>query len=308
MGLGEGGRKRAAAMWYLVGLPSYKNLTEAVELALAGCRSEIRKQSEKAARQKVPPEARQALKASKKAFSLASWKPTPEPYAERARLTRRTERYDRYQQVVALDAQGFEQTETAQRVGLSKRTIQRWLAEDGFPEARTRRKRRSIFDPYATYVLKRWGEGQRNGLRLYQEIKEQGFSGTPQTVYRFLRRLREQLPLVQAVEVPPTAIQGVVAKEAVWLFVRHPEKLDETEQKTLATICQASSTAQTLYQLVQEFRQMLHTRSGEKLDEWLEKVRSSQIRELQSFVTGIERDKAAVIAGLTLPQNNDHVA
>ena len=25
MGLGEGGRKRAAAMWYLVGLPSYED-------------------------------------------------------------------------------------------------------------------------------------------------------------------------------------------------------------------------------------------------------------------------------------------
>ena len=36
----------------------------------------------------------------------------------------------------------------------------------------------------------------------------------------------------------------------------------------------------------------------------LEKVRASQIRELQSFVLGIERDKAVVVAGLTLPQNN----
>jgi len=203
-----------------------------------------------------------------------------------------------------LDAQGFEQAEIAERVGLSKRTIQRWLQEGSFPEARQRRKRRSIFDPYAAYALKRWKEGQRNGLQLYQEIKEQGFSGTSQTVYRFLRRLREQLPLVQAVEAPATPVQDVVAKEAVWLFVRDPEKLDETEQSTLAAICQASSTAKTLYQLVQEFRQMLHTRSGEKLDEWLEKVGISQIRELQSFVTGIERDKAAVVAGLTLPQNN----
>jgi hypothetical protein len=42
MGLGEGGRKRAAVMWYLVGLPSYKNLVEAVELTLARCRTEIR--------------------------------------------------------------------------------------------------------------------------------------------------------------------------------------------------------------------------------------------------------------------------
>ena len=33
-------------------------------------------------------------------------------------------------------------------------------------------------------------------------------------------------------------------------------------------------------------------------------VRASQIRELQGFVGSLERDKAAVVAGLTLPQNN----
>lgn len=49
---------------------------------------------------------------------------------------------------------------------------------------------------------------------------------------------------------------------------------------------------------------MLRTRTGEQLDDWLEKVRASQIRALQGFVVGIERDKAAVVAGLTLPQNN----
>jgi len=45
-------------------------------------------------------------------------------------------------------------------------------------------------------------------------------------------------------------------------------------------------------------------REGEKLDDWLAKATASQIRELQSFVLGVARDKAAVIAGLTLPQNN----
>jgi transposase len=58
------------------------------------------------------------------------------------------------------------------------------------------------------------------------------------------------------------------------------------------------------YTLVQQFAQMLRTRTGEQLDAWLEKVRASQIREFQSFVLGIERDKAAAVAGLTLPQNN----
>jgi transposase len=285
----------------------YKNLTEAVELALARCREAIRKQSEEASRRAVPQAARKALTASKKAFSITTWKPTPDAYAERARLSRRAQRYDRYQQVIALDAQGFEQAEIAHRVGLSRRTIQRWLQEETFPEVRRRKKRRSIFDPYAAYVLRRWKEGCKNGSQLYREIAGKGYSGSEQTVHRFLRRLREQLPLVQAVVAPPTPVQNFVAKEAVWLFVRDPADLNETEQATLATICQASDTARMIYQLVQQFRHMLHTRSGEQLDAWLEKVRASQIRALQSFVVGVERDKAAVVAGLTLPQNNSLV-
>ncbi len=106
------------------------------------------------------------------------------------------------------------------------------------------------------------------------------------------------------VEAPQHPVQDVMAKEAVWLFVRDPSSLDEKEQGALTAICQASDTASTIYQLVQELRRILHTRSGTLLDTWLEKVRASQIRELQSFVAGIERDKAAVVAGLTLPQNS----
>jgi transposase len=62
--------------------------------------------------------------------------------------------------------------------------------------------------------------------------------------------------------------------------------------------------AKLAYELVQHFAQMVRTRTGEQLDDWLERVRASKIRELQGFVAGVERDKAAVRAGLTLPQNN----
>jgi len=58
------------------------------------------------------------------------------------------------------------------------------------------------------------------------------------------------------------------------------------------------------YALVQQFALMLRTRTGEQLDAWIEHVRERGIRELQGFVVSIERDKAAVVAGLKLPQNN----
>ena len=49
---------------------------------------------------------------------------------------------------------------------------------------------------------------------------------------------------------------------------------------------------------------MLRTRTGEKLDAWLAQVADSRIPELLNFAKGIEQEKAAVVAGLTLPQNN----
>lgn len=279
-----------------------KNLTEAVELTLARCRAEIRK----AAYDALPEEERKVvdpLTLPLEPVALENWKPAPDPCTERERLTRQAQRQDRYEQVLALQAQGLGKKEIARRVGITTRTLENWQKK-GVPQAGRRRKRPSCFDPYASYVLSRWEQGCTNGLQLYQEIKEQGYTGTEKTVYRFLVPLRRNQQIIQKAVVPHVPLQDFSAKDAVWWFVRDRSLLDEKEQTTLAKICQASETARVTYQLVQEFRQMLHALEGTKLDEWLAKVKASQIRELQSFVTGIERDKAAVVAGLTLPQNN----
>jgi transposase len=200
--------------------------------------------------------------------------------------------------------QGLGNAEIARRVGLTARTLQNWQKKGSFPEAQRRRKRPSCFDPYACYVLSRWEQGCHNGSQLYREIKAQGYRGQERQVHRFLLPLRKKVRIIQKAENAHVPLQDFSAKDAVWLFVRDPATLDAKEQATLTAICQASETAKTTYQLVQEFRHLLHHREAEKLDDWLEAVKASQIRELQSFVTGCERDKAAVVAGLTLAQNN----
>ena len=49
---------------------------------------------------------------------------------------------------------------------------------------------------------------------------------------------------------------------------------------------------------------MVRERTGEQLDAWLGAVRASQLKAFQTFVTGVQKDKDAVLAGLTLPWNN----
>ena len=50
--------------------------------------------------------------------------------------------------------------------------------------------------------------------------------------------------------------------------------------------------------------QMIREQTGHQLDAWLGEAEASHLPELQSFAKGIHQDKAAVLAGLTLPWSN----
>ncbi len=49
---------------------------------------------------------------------------------------------------------------------------------------------------------------------------------------------------------------------------------------------------------------MVRERTGEQLDAWLGAVQASHLEAFQPVVTGVQQDKDAVFAGLTLPWSN----
>ncbi len=213
-----------------------KNLVEAVEKALACCRAELRKDqkaketSEGASPEELP-------------LSLAT--ADGQPYS-----AHQTERYDRYQQVVALRAQGVKIKEIAKRVGLGARTVQGWLAEGAYVETNYHHQHRSRFDAYEAYVRKRWDEGCHNIQQLWREIKAQGYPHSDRALRAHLEGVRGKKPA----ELPEAGVlDHFSAKKAVWLFVRPFEDLLEKEQEELLAMRQAGAMAETMYQLVQEF-------------------------------------------------------
>ena len=264
-----------------------KNLAEAVQKALACCGGEIRKDR----------------KAEETAVAPSPEEPLPSHLTSGGRLysVHQTERYDRYQQVVALRDQGVKVQEIAKRVGLGMRTVQRWVTQGGYVETNYHHKHRSRYDAYAAYVQQRWNEGCHNIQQLWREIKAQGYPHSD-------RALRAQLGIgcgKKKADLPEaSSLDRFEAKTAVWLFIRPLDDLDGKERAELETLRQASETVETIYQLVQEFLQMVRKRGGKQLESWLTKVRACPIPELRRFANGIERDKAAVLAGLTLSYNN----
>ena len=77
--------------------------------------------------------------------------------------------------------------------------------------------------------------------------------------------------------------------------------MKEEELKHLHLLRQASPRAETAYQLVETFLQMVRERTGQQLDAWLKDVEASHLKAFESFTTSIQQDKDAVVAGLTLP-------
>jgi transposase len=94
---------------------------------------------------------------------------------------------------------------------------------------------------------------------------------------------------------------------AVSLFMRRPNTLDEIQREHLAAFCLADPSLETTYRLAQDFLVMMRQLEGERLDAWLAQVNACELPELQSFAQGVERDKSAVQAGLTLQINNGQV-
>ena len=125
---------------------------------------------------------------------------------------------------------------------------------------------------------------------------------------RMISRFLETLKTTEIVTSAGThRLPHYCSNTAVWLFMPRPKDLDEVEQEDLAAFRLASTTLNTAYRLVQDFLHMVRHREGKRLDSWLAQVAESELTELQSFAHGVEQDKAAVQAGLTLPINKGQV-
>ncbi|QBD78903.1 transposase [Ktedonosporobacter rubrisoli] len=216
------------------------------------------------------------------------------------RLARLATNQERFDSMIELQKLGIPQDEVARRLGVTKRTVQNWNKHGSCPGSRRRHKQRSLFDPYAAYVLKRWKDGCKTGSILYQEIKAQGYRGSDQQVYRFLRTLKQE-----KVELPELPILSRLSvRESLWLLARPLDDLEADERADLEALCQLSTELTALHLLVQAFGQIVRKREGHRLDEWKRQVAESGIAELQRFAKGLKRDKEAVEAGLTLVYSN----
>ena len=129
----------------------------------------------------------------------------------------RNRRLELYQQMTELIARGKSQSEAAASVGLSLRTVQRWITTGVFPE-RKHRIFSSQVDAFGPDLEKRVAQGCTNASQLWREIKQQGYRGNISGVWRWLQRrfvssrTSEMTPMKRT---PPLCLEHVA-----WLMLK----------------------------------------------------------------------------------------
>jgi transposase len=137
---------------------------------------------------------------------------------------------------------------------------------------------------------------------LFAEIREQGFRGSIKTVRRYIQ------PFRAAKTAPPDTPAAPKPRHVTSWIMTKPDNLTTDDQAKLTAITDRSTILNTLAQHVRAFATMMTNLAGTQLPQWIATVLADDtLPGLRSFATGLQRDLAAVTAGLTLPWSSGAV-
>jgi transposase len=173
------------------------------------------------------------------------------------------------------------------------------------------------------YLRQQLEAGNDNAMQLWRNLRDEyNYPGPRPLVSRWVAKHRHLCPQPSPGEPkpkrrgkPPVAsttqplpqARILSSRQAAWLFVRRPAGLNENESQLIERLSHHSPELRTAYSLAQEFIQMIRQRKSIHFDDWLIRLETSGIAELESFATGLRRDQAAVTAALSLPYSNGQV-
>lgn len=236
--------------------------------------------------------------------------------AEQAKFqAKHQRRIDQQQQVKRLSEQGCSKAAIAQAVGISRRTVQRYVQLSDFPAMQPRRQTfgKSVLDPYKTQFIRWWNEGMRQPQVMMSLLQQQGYAGSLRTVERYITALRiaQGLPAKVRHSTQSSGIQvcdlqspPLTARRASYLVVTRPENRGSEDQALLEKLPKQHPDLALAIRFADEFLQLIRQRKAGAFDAWLSTVLNSPLKSFQTFAEGLLDDYDAVKASMVLSISN----
>ncbi len=229
---------------------------------------------------------RQEWTADEESSPSSPFSPPPPPPG---RLAARAEQ--RHAEVHELRKQGLNFCAIARRLHLSRTTVKKFALAQSSDALRRSCRYKTKLDAFLPYLARRWGEGHHVAAELFNEIKKQGYRGSERSVRASWRTAEPPRPAEAGLPGPRTL---------TWLLLRRPSDLDDQEQLLLKKLYERSAELAGARRLAQQFLRLVRERRGRELNDWVAEVHKTGPPELRGFSRNLQRDWAAVSAGLTV--------
>lgn len=216
----------------------------------------------------------------------------PRPGGIREQTTR-----ERWHKVHTLLDSGVGLLDCSRRLNLALNTVKRYArASEPTAQRIAPTYRPTLVDPYRDHLRRRRSENPAVPVtHLLHEIRELGYTGSANLLVRYLNQGRAEGD--RPVTTP---------RRATRLLLTHPEHLRAKETTLLTALTSACPEMTELAIFVREFAALLAPTDGNdaRLTQWIAQARATDLPHLRSFCNGLELDRTAVNAGITLPYHN----
>ncbi|MFI1584497.1 ISL3 family transposase [Embleya sp. NPDC020630] len=204
---------------------------------------------------------------------------------------------ERWHQVHDLLGQGVSLIECARRLDVSLNTVKRY-ARTREPDTlrRAPRYRPTLVDPYRDHQRARRAVDPAVPVpQLFHEIKELGYTGSFNLLYRYITQGRAEGD--RPVTTP---------RRFARLLLTRPDNRREKDADLIRDLAAACPEMTQLNVFIGEFASLLNPGPGHdaRLTTWIAAVRASELPHLHAFANGLELDRASVDAALTTPHHN----
>jgi hypothetical protein len=204
---------------------------------------------------------------------------------------------ERWREVHDLLGKGTGLLECSRRLGLSLNTVKRY-ARATEPErlVRAPQYRPTLVDPYRDHLRARRAEDPAVPvLRLLAEIRELGYTGSMNLLYRYITQGRVE-----------SGRPHLSSRRVARLLLTRPATLSNAQQALLSKLTAACPEMTSLASLIRSFATLLKPDPGneEKLQAWTHAAQAADLPSVHAFTRGLDLDMAAATAAVTLPFHN----
>lgn len=145
------------------------------------------------------------------------------------------------------------------------------------------------------------------GSKIENIIRNKGYEGSSSTVRHYMSEWKKKLKsnIITNDNCNPGQVNIPLKRNDIFKTLFKPvSKIKNIDASIFAMFCTQYPCFKTVWDLINSFRDMVKGKNSGILKGWIDQVRQTKIRELGSFISGIERDYDAVVNAIDLQYSN----